>query len=272
MDATALTPFDRLRLAALRTLDRVFPPEPSSRMTPEVQTAREIDKASGSMGAYLAELESRDIDVLDYGCGWGGETLWLARHVRSVVGVDIQRSSIEHAHKALAESSLTNCRFEWSPNGRLPLEEATVDAVFSTDTFEHVMDLPLSFGEIFRVLRPGGRLVTRFGPLFYSPYGYHLRWACQVPWAHIVFGLRPMMVLRDERAGDVLDARTWQDTGLNQRRFDEFERAARQAGFYLIRFLPVPVQQVRWLTGVPMLKDFFIFGIDCVAERPGYAT
>jgi cyclopropane fatty-acyl-phospholipid synthase-like methyltransferase len=53
-------------------------------MEGDALTAHEIAKAPESMGRYLAELDRTDVDVLDFGCGWGGETLWLADRVRSV--------------------------------------------------------------------------------------------------------------------------------------------------------------------------------------------
>ena len=220
------------------------------------------------MGGYLSELPSRDVDVLDFGCGWGGETLWLASKVRSVTGVDIEAASIAQARRALGRTRISNCSFHAMKDGCIPLPDASVDAVFSTDTFEHVMDLETAFGEIARVLRPGGTLVTRFGPLFYSPYGYHMQWACRVPYAHVLFGLDAVLALRRERTGHPLDVADWQGTGLNCRRFAEFKRAALGAKLELVRFDAVPVLGLAPLTRLPLVRDLFIFGVDCVARRP----
>ena len=168
----------------------------------------------------------------------------------------------------MASDGAKNCRFVSSPDGRLPLPDASVDAVFSTDTFEHVMNLELAFLEIFRVLRPGGVLRAAFGPLFYSPYGYHLQWACQVPWAHLVFGLAPILELRFEHAGTRLPAKQWEDTGLNRKRFGDYRAAARVAGFELLRFDALPVRGLSIATKVPGLRDLLTFGVDCVARKP----
>lgn len=253
----------------LRSLDLWIRGELNARqLTPEEQTRHEVKKAGSSMGAYLSELPSRDVDVLDFGCGWGGETLWLASKVRSVVGVDIEESSVRQAQSALARTRLRNCAFLLMQDGSIPLADASVDAVFSTDTFEHVMNLDVAFGEIARVLRPGGLLVTRFGPLFYSPYGYHMQWACRVPYAHLLFGLDPILALRRERTGHLLDVTDWQGTGLNCRRFGDFKGAAIRARLELVRFEPVPVMGLKPLTRVPFIRDLFTFGVDCVARRP----
>lgn len=255
----------------LTMLDRVFPPNASAFMSGDQQTRHELVKASASMGGYLAELgesRARHLDILDFGCGWGGETLWLADRVRSATGVDVDRGSIEQAQQALAASGTRNCRFALSPDGGQPFEDASFDAVFSTDTFEHVMDLDLAFGEIARVLRPGGSLLTRFGPLFHSPLGYHLYWACQVPYAHLVFGLNAIGAMRAMRGGSSETPASWQSLGLNGKRFDDFRNSAMRSGLETVRFDPIPVKGLTVMTAIPKVKDLFIFGVDCHLKRP----
>jgi SAM-dependent methyltransferase len=258
--------------ALLTMLDRVFPPNANTYMSGDQQTRHELVKASASMGRYLAELgesRARHLDILDFGCGWGGETLWLADRVRSATGVDVDRRSIEQAQHSLAASGTRNCRFAWSPDGRLPFDDASFDAVFSTDTFEHVMDLDLAFGEIARVLRPGGSLLTRFGPLFHSPLGYHLYWACQVPYAHLLFGLDAISAMRARRGGGSSAApASWQSLGLNGKRFDDFRQSAMKSKLETVRFDPIPVKGLTVMTAIPKVKDLFIFGVDCHLTRP----
>lgn len=257
-----------VRLALLWQLDKLFPPDPRAFLDAAAQTQRSMDLADGSGGRYLAELGSGDADVLDFGCGWGGETLWLARHVRSVVGIDIEAGAIEQANRASAASGAANCRFVQAPAGALPFADGSFDAVFSTNTFEHVMDLDGAFRELFRVLRPGGVVLSRFGPLFFSPQGYHLYWACQVPYAHLLCGLDAVLALRNARCATARHATSWQSLGLNGRRYDEYKRCASAAGFSLERFDRIPVRKLRWLTPIPGIGDLVTFGIDCRLRRP----
>jgi SAM-dependent methyltransferase len=253
----------------LAFLDRFFPPDPSAFMSGAQQTAHESVKATETMGSYLQELgQTGTLDVLDFGCGWGGETMWVAGRVRSVSGVDVDRHAIAQAREALAASDIDNCRFELSLDGRLPFPDASFDAVLSTDTFEHVMDLDLAFSEIARVLRPGGSLLTRFGPLFRSPHGGHLYWACQVPYAHLLFGIDAIVALRARRGGAARVVHSWQDLGLNGKRFDDYRAAMLSAGFEPVRFTPIPVRGTTMATRLKLLKDYFIFGIDCHVRRP----
>jgi len=184
-----------------------------------------------------------------------------------VSGVDVDEKAIAYAREALAASALRNCRFEWSADGRLPFAEASFDAVLSTDTFEHVMDLDVAFSEIARVLKPGGSLLTRFGPLFNSPHGYHLYWACQVPYAHLLFGLDAIAAMRAARGGSSRRPASWQELGLNGLRFREYLASVERAGFEVVRFRPIPVKGLTRLAAAPVVGDLFIFGIDCHIRR-----
>jgi SAM-dependent methyltransferase len=263
-------PRESMRVKILRALDLwLRDATHAKRVTPAEQTRHRASTASASVGAYLNELPTRDVDVLDFGCGSGRDTIWLASQVRSVVGVDADGSRIAQARRALKATPLRNCAFAPMVDGRIPLAGASVDAVFSTDAFERVLDPEFAFREVARVLRPGGLLISRFGPLFYSPYGYQMTWACGVPYAHLLFGLNAVLALARERRSHLVEVRSWQGAGLNCRRFREFKEAAIGAGLSLKRFEPIPVRGLRRLTRVPLFGDLFIFGVDCVAQRPG---
>jgi|SRR5438067_2244242 len=253
----------------LAMLDRGFPPNPAAFMAGDEQTRHEIVKAQATMGAYLAELGNARIaalDILDFGCGWGGETIWLAHHAHSASGVDVDQAAIAQAQKA-CDAEVRNCRFAWSADGRVPFPDCSFDAVLSTDTFEHVMDLDLAFSEIARVLKPGGSLLSKFGPLFYSPQGYHLYWACQVPYAHLLFGLDAIAALRARRGGSKRQPASWQDLGLNGYRFRDYESSVRRAGFEVVRFRAVAVKGLTRLACLPIVGDLLTFGVDCHVRR-----
>lgn len=69
---------------------------------------------------------------------------------------------------------------ELNPDGTVPAESASFDAVLSTQVLEHVSDPGLYLSECFRVLRPGGRmLLSTHGVFVYHPDPVdYWRWTC----------------------------------------------------------------------------------------------
>jgi SAM-dependent methyltransferase len=119
-------------------------------------------------------LEGSDISgctVLDIGCGLGAlDELLIARHrARSVVGVDIDPALLTLMERRVERVGLAD-RIRGGP---LPFAEASFDVVFSKDSMVQIPDKPKIFGEVLRVLRPGGRFIAsdwlRGGTGAYSP-------------------------------------------------------------------------------------------------------
>src|SRR3954447_26517549 len=67
-----------------------------------------------------------------------------------------------------------------APDGTLPLDDASVDTVLSTQVLEHVGDPAVYLSECLRVLRPGGRmLLSTHGLMVYHPDPVdYWRWTC----------------------------------------------------------------------------------------------
>jgi len=47
------------------------------------------------------------------------------------------------------------------------------DYIYSIDCFEHISGLDAAFNEMYRILRPNGILISKFGPIWSSPVGHH---------------------------------------------------------------------------------------------------
>ena len=108
------------------------------------------------LGFYLQALgDLRGRLLLDAGCGGGLVAKGLAAAGATVVGLDRSAASLGVARRAVGGGLLPVAgRLE-----RLPLADASVDAVVAADVLEHVPDLPAAVAELARVLRPGGRLL-----------------------------------------------------------------------------------------------------------------
>lgn len=112
----------------------------------------------------MASLRAGEV-VVDLGCG-GGLDVFLAAHkvgpTGKAIGIDMTPAMIERA-KANALQGLDgkpyrNVEFYLSRIDQLPLPDATVDCVISNCVVNLAPDKPAVFKEIFRVLKPGGRV------------------------------------------------------------------------------------------------------------------
>lgn len=100
--------------------------------------------------------------VLEVGCGSGGYALHLAENVGCrLVGLDINVPGVSNANQlALARGLASQARFEQCDASKnLPFDDNTFDAVFANDVLCHLPERPRVLGEMFRTLKPGGRML-----------------------------------------------------------------------------------------------------------------
>lgn len=100
--------------------------------------------------------------VLDAGCGLGGTSFWIARHIGCrVVGVSITPDQIERAQKHARDHKLSDrVRFRILDYTKTDFPDSYFDAVVAIETICHLPDMRPFSKEIFRVLKPGGRIVV----------------------------------------------------------------------------------------------------------------
>jgi ubiquinone/menaquinone biosynthesis C-methylase UbiE len=103
-----------------------------------------------------------DSSVLELGCGSGGYALHLAEKVGCrLVGLDINASGVRNANQlALARGLSSHARFEQCDvSNNLRFDDNAFDAVFSNDVLCHIPGRAKLLTEIFRILKPGGRML-----------------------------------------------------------------------------------------------------------------
>ena len=93
----------------------------------------------------------------DVGGGTGFVTAGLAPRVARVHLVDGSPAMLEAARRNL--DGVANVEFGLMVDGRIPLPDAAVDAVFANMYLHHCADPAAAIAEMVRILRPGGRLV-----------------------------------------------------------------------------------------------------------------
>jgi len=99
--------------------------------------------------------------VLDLGCGAGSDSLVAAQMVGpkgSVIGIDMTPEMLAKARRAATEMGAANVEFVEGEIELLPFADESVDVVISNGVIDLLPDKDTVFAEIYRVLRPGGRI------------------------------------------------------------------------------------------------------------------
>jgi SAM-dependent methyltransferase len=97
--------------------------------------------------------------VLDLGCGCGFDCLVAAAVVGehgSVVGIDVTREMLELGRSAIRDAGIRGIELVQGSAEMLPFADGMFDAVVSNGVINLCPDKDAVFGQVFRVLRPGG--------------------------------------------------------------------------------------------------------------------
>ena len=108
-----------------------------------------------------AELKAGET-VLDLGSGAGFDAFLAAQQVREsgkVIGVDMTHEMIEKARVNAEKLNMSNVEFRKGEIENLPVPDNSVDVVISNCVINLSPNKSAVFGEIYRSLKPGGRIV-----------------------------------------------------------------------------------------------------------------
>ena len=105
--------------------------------------------------AWLGDVVGRRI--ADVGCGTGRHAVWLAQAGAEVVALDFSEGMMSRAIAKVGAGRVRFCQHRLPDP--LPLAEGSCDYVLFALVAEHVEQLEQAFGELARVLVPGGQVV-----------------------------------------------------------------------------------------------------------------
>lgn len=120
------------------------------------------------IASLLSQRYKKDgsLNILDIGCGTGAMLDVLAPF-GTVAGADFSAEALEYCKKRGDHYPLARADAR-----RLPFADNSFDVVTAMDIIEHIDDDKAAASEIFRVLRPGGRLFSTV-PAFQSLWSEH---------------------------------------------------------------------------------------------------
>jgi 2-polyprenyl-3-methyl-5-hydroxy-6-metoxy-1,4-benzoquinol methylase len=131
-------------------------------------------------------LRQEDVDgkkILEIGCGRGGFSNYLANVEKApdqVFACDYSHSALEIAQHKYAHSGIT-----WKQQDIMAMNfpSESFDTAISCETIEHVPDPAKAISELYRVLKPGGRLLLTC-PNYFNLFGIWCiyRWAIGKPY------------------------------------------------------------------------------------------
>jgi SAM-dependent methyltransferase len=107
----------------------------------------------------LGRLESGEV-VVEVGSGAGLDSVLAAQQVGPtgrVIGVDMTEAMLAKARDNAASVGAANVEFRRGFAEELPVPDGGVDVVISNGVLNLCPDKSSAWGEIYRVLRPGGR-------------------------------------------------------------------------------------------------------------------
>lgn len=122
---------------------------------PRVKLAGDVTRA------VMAQIPfSKDMDILDLGCGTGLSSLAICPHVRSVTGADSSKGMLDVFRQKAEQQGFQNVRthhLELDASEALP---GTYHAVIMNMVLHHVQDTAALLSKIARALYPGGYLAV----------------------------------------------------------------------------------------------------------------
>ena len=200
---------------------------------------RGVSKIAHYFGQGIFE-ELKGKTVVDFGCGPGDNAIDLAAAgCEHVIGLDMQERFLEQGRAEAARRGLSD-RVEF-----VQKVNEKVDAIISTDAFEHFGD-PADILRIMRsILKDGGQLIVEFGYTWFHPLGGHT--FSVFPWSHLIFTEKALMKWRNTFKSDGATQFHEIAGGLNRMTLGRWEKLVEESDFRFQSYRMNPIRNVRWL-------------------------
>jgi len=129
------------------------------RVAPEWDTLRSgiyDEEVIGKL--FESGILGKDLTVLDLGSGDGYLARAISPRTGFVIAVDLSGAMLSELSKKASAEGLTNIRTILADGCDMPLPDSSVDIVCANMFLHHIEEPAAAVREIFRVLKPGGRV------------------------------------------------------------------------------------------------------------------
>ncbi|HEY6246535.1 MAG TPA: class I SAM-dependent methyltransferase [Pyrinomonadaceae bacterium] len=142
--------------------------------------------------------QTKDLRVLEIGCGLGTDGAQFAQAGADYTGVDLTNAAVDLAQKRFELFDLQGT-FQTADAEKLDFADNSFDLVYSHGVLHHTPDTAGAIREVHRVLKPGGRAIVmlyhrdsynyRVNISLFRRAGVHLlRWQGGIKFVHLLTG------------------------------------------------------------------------------------
>jgi tocopherol O-methyltransferase len=126
-----------------------------------VKTLKQSLLKENELLATLGKIKSSDL-VLDAGCGVGGSSIWLAKHIGcNVKGITLVDSQVKQSTVNAQNNQVQNLTsFDKQDYTKTTFPNASFDVVWAINSACYAKPKSTFINEAYRLLKPGGRLVV----------------------------------------------------------------------------------------------------------------
>ncbi|MFH0959656.1 MAG: class I SAM-dependent methyltransferase [Pseudomonadota bacterium] len=229
------------------------------------QAERTVDNALNLLEEIFPDFDGmvRGKKIVDFGCGSGHHAVALAeRGAQFVLGVDTNLNVLEDARR-LAKTHGVEDRVSFTSSFRRE-DRKGFDVVLSINSMEHFARPEAVMDEMKALLGENGRILIKFEPPWFAPYGSHTYYFTKVPWVNIFFREKTVMAVRSRYRSDGATHYRDIEGGLNKMTVSRFERIAANCGMRMVFREYRSVMGLDIMGKLPLLRELFVNRISCV--------
>jgi len=132
-----------------------------------------------TMREILRLIPESGCKILDVGCGTAEKSKYFRKRGNQVIGIDISSSQIERARKVLDTVLISNIK------DGISFKNNKFDIVYSSMVLEHIFNFKNVLTEIYRVLKPDGRVIIEVPNVHYWPNRFLMFFGKELIWIGI---------------------------------------------------------------------------------------